>query len=613
MDTRTQDNSNNIALQRLETILSFDFNTVIAVTENKTVYQAVLSAKAVLDAWLDQSGLLPVSLKNLCRQVTIYYLLCLNDQKTAEKYASAYLALTAPDSLEHAEALTFKGYADVLDPRQSASDHLITALKIYSRLGLRTPGHQDILAGQAFACRCLALIQLRSSDGKSALESIQNAVLIDQKLCESHPGMRGALAISFHIQGDIYTVLHKKHFAFLAYLHALEIRKNLYEEENDIVVVTRDAAEQTLRAIVDTGSLGGLIGFFNRDFTFDWNACDTITPSGINIDKAVLFASLTSRYIDRLAPADQMTFAQLLLKLGSYCIHIKRDPDLALSLLYLAEKLAAGQEQAWIWNHIAFCYQQQLANSASVNPSESEMKHLYKQVYRLVHSILITYSDQSSPSEIRILAFARCVEALIYYEASRFYARLPDQSTVNINEVISGYLSAAGSFQHALALYARIDAKDTQYMRALNRLAMIQVETAGLMARHGMNEQAVSVRQEAMAAFDELETFWSVSSAEKSIYAARFYMNYGEFLACSSDIDELSHAATLYRMAIAGFASQEGEKKRLADATAKAVNLQDKIALLQTHTRRTHVFFKACETNHPPRMPPPVSTLAYQP
>lgn len=615
METRTQKLSDQSRHDQLKKILDFDSHTVTA-ANNTIIEQAVCEAKNIIERQLEQNGALSPELKFLCRQVTVYYLFCLNNNYLGQRYASAYLAQTLPDTLEQAEAFTLMGYVDVLDSRQITSTFLYKALNIYSLPEHQSDSNPNILAGQALAFRCLALFHMRTDSKELALQFIQRAITIDRNLCASNPDMRLALALSLQILGDIHLSSRQHFHAFLTYFEALDIRRQRYAEHHDVVVLNRVDLDKALKQVSDEGLLHQLITHYNQDFSFDWNMSGELASSRTKAGSAILFISIIFNHLNPPTPENEKALGQLLLKLGSYFTLTTCRNDIAQSLLNMAEALVTGDERAWVWNHLALIYMQQLTELVSASPDESTVRNHYKSLYEFILLILSATVGHSSPEEIRIHAFARTIEAMLYRHASGYFASRclddHDQSSATLQEIMSGYYSAIGCFKYALSLYKAIDANDAQYKRTMAYLGRTQVEVIRFMETHGLSREADYVKQDSLITLLELEKCDSEGKG-MTVKTADCLVDYADYFASGNDINQLTHAASLYRKAADIFARLGSEKSRAMNAEARAINVSDKISLIQTYSRRTHVFFKPHEPAPYPKAPVSVHLSSCQP
>lgn len=166
---------------------------------------------------------------------------------------------------------------------------------------------------------------------------------------------------------------------------------------------------------------------YNHEFTFDWNDYRTIKPNENQLSEIASFLEKPTTAEEAFQTDEKWELAWLCYKIGTYYNHIKRNPDLALPQLKVAEKILTDDEGlAWTQNHLAFTYQQKLAAAKKQNKKEEmeecatkslEYCEKAKSIYKT------TYPCSDELRQIEIVAFAYCVQALTEYEMGKMSVR----------------------------------------------------------------------------------------------------------------------------------------------------------------------------------------------
>jgi len=257
---------------------------------------------------------------------------------------------------------------------------------------------------------------------------------------------------------------------------------------------------------------------YNLGFRFNWNDYRTIKASEAKLAEIGSFQDNDNERED---------FAYLCYQVGTFYNHIKREPDFALPYLYFAKQRLTGDQLAWTQNHLAFSYQQ---------------KKYYLPALQYCQAVKSQYENANSPEQIKIVAFAHCVQALTEYEMGKM-------------------TDALASYRLALDLYEKIGALDDQYARAKNRWAMMLVE----------NKQT----DEAQKAFGELENYWTKNQDTLNPYPARFYNTYGDFLKTKSTPD-LAGALDKFKNAHQILCVTDGKENKFTQDVANKIQEVEK-------------------------------------
>lgn len=290
-----------------------------------------------------------------------------------------------------------------------------------------------------------------------------------------------------------------------------------------------------------------LIYKYNQQFTFDWNDYRTIKPNESQLSEIASFLKKPTTVEEAFKTDEKYELAWLCYKIGTFYNHIKRNPDLALPQLKIAEQILSDEGLAWTQNHLAFTYQQKLAAAKSQNKKEEMEEYSTKSLEYCAKAKSIyqsTYPCSNELRQIKIVAFAYCVQALTEYEMGKMS-------------------NALANYRLALCLYEKNDALDDQYARAKSRWAMMLTE----------NNQT----KEAQLAFGELEKYWIEKSDTLNPYPARFYVSYGDFLT-KNDADNLAPALDKYKKAYEILRITDGEETRFTkDTHKKVLDIEEKL------------------------------------
>jgi tetratricopeptide (TPR) repeat protein len=248
------------------------------------------------------------------------------------------------------------------------------------------------------------------------------------------------------------------------------------------------AANPPLLSSPETTVSNTSIRDYEKDFNFDWEQFTTILPNKNKIKAIEAYISTlnATQTIEHLTSSDRKDLGKLLYKLGTYYTHVSRQPKLAIIKLYEADKLLnTNQDKAWIYNHLAYAYEQKYAKSADVLSKEKGLYYTNLVMTRL-------YPDHSN----KAVAFAYCVQGLILNDSY-------------------DYKNAEESFRHALLIYEMLDNKGDQYARAKNRLADI------ILDQNGRDNEAITL-------FKNLKAYWSAKqNINEDPYAARNLLSLG--------------------------------------------------------------------------------------
>lgn len=274
---------------------------------------------------------------------------------------------------------------------------------------------------------------------------------------------------------------------------------------------------------------------YNEEFDFDWNDYRTIKTNENKFSVITAFLEKPSTVAEALRSDEKYDLASLCYKVGAFYNHIKRNPDLALPQLEMAEHVLAKEANAWTRIQIAFCFQQKYAKTHS--------KEFAIEALHGCNLVEKNYLSSDEPRHIKLVAFAYCVRALTEYEMK------------NINEALASY-------RFALDLYEQLDEHDDQYARAKNRWAMMLVDNNRI--------------KEARQAFAELENYWSKDNDPYNTYRARADITHGEFLLKYDANSQL--ALDKFKKAHATLLLIEGEESRFTqDIQKKILELEEKI------------------------------------
>lgn len=287
----------------------------------------------------------------------------------------------------------------------------------------------------------------------------------------------------------------------------------------------------------------------NQSFDFNWNDYRTIPKNQAKIDEIASIIKVSSYPEDSKS---QQELGQLAYKAGTFYNHIKRDPHAAIETLTIAEQLLKNEERAWVQNHLAFSYQQKLAfanKSGNANEAEQNGQKAIEYCDQAINQFSI--DQKTSLEQIKIIAFAYCVKALIEYENKQLDTALQ-------------------SYRYALNLYEKHHLLDDQYIRAKNRWAMMLAE----------NKQMEQAKQ----AFEEIEHYWMQHQDPLNPYPARFYVMYGDFLKNSHD-DHWELALEKYQIAYEILKKIEGENSSFVKDVRKKMTaiITQKMTRFQVH------------------------------
>ncbi|OGT35272.1 MAG: hypothetical protein A3F11_10090 [Gammaproteobacteria bacterium RIFCSPHIGHO2_12_FULL_37_14] len=285
---------------------------------------------------------------------------------------------------------------------------------------------------------------------------------------------------------------------------------------------------------------------YNQAFTFDWNDYRTIKPNENQLSEITSFLGKSTTVEEAFKTDEKYELAWLCYKIGTFYNHIKRNPDLALPQLKIAEQILSDEGLAWTQNHLAFTYQQKLAAAKRQNKIEAMEEYSTKALEYCEKAKSIYQSTcpcSNTLRQIKIVAFAHCVQALTEYEMGK------------LNDALANY-------RLGLDLYEKNNALDDQYARAKNRFAMMLAE----------NNQT----KEAQLAFGELEKYWDEKSDTLNPYPARFYISYGDFLV-KRNADNLAPALDKYKKAYEILRITDGQEAEFTkDIHKKFLDIEEK-------------------------------------
>ncbi|MBA3661700.1 MAG: tetratricopeptide repeat protein [Gammaproteobacteria bacterium] len=224
-----------------------------------------------------------------------------------------------------------------------------------------------------------------------------------------------------------------------------------------------------------------------KDFDFDWNRYVTIEPNKLKIANVEAFIATLGDPVT-LSLLDRQALGKIFYKLGTFYTHIERKSDLAIAKLSKADQLLSiPKDKAWIYNHLAYAYEQKFAASKNVIDKKRALDFTHK-------VIAVLYPGHRNQE----VAFAYCVRGLIHNDAKDF-----DHAEKN--------------YRLALHLYEKMpNGKDDQYARAKNRLAHIILDQTGR-------------EKEALTLLEEVKNYWQTSGKiTHDPYAARNLLSLGE-------------------------------------------------------------------------------------
>lgn len=136
-------------------------------------------------------------LKNLYRQLSIYFAFYERNKEEAHKYLEALELHCSDDNVEKAEILALKGYVNTIDPSYENPNQFQIALTIIAE----EKDRPEILILKAICYQYLALMFHRQKKMGDALFYINEAISIQKPLISDLPHLKIGLAECFHLKG----------------------------------------------------------------------------------------------------------------------------------------------------------------------------------------------------------------------------------------------------------------------------------------------------------------------------------------------------------------------------------------------------------------------------
>lgn len=289
----------------------------------------------------------------------------------------------------------------------------------------------------------------------------------------------------------------------------------------------------------------------NRFFDFDWMNGETISRSKNNIKavEATLKATLASE--PNLSESEKTALGELCFKLGAFHNHVTREIGKAFDYLAIANQYLKGDAKAWVANHLAFTYQQQ--QFAFSKQNHASVKEYYIEALKQIDRVVTVHEGRTDESRavdleaMKIIAFARCVEASARYENGE-------------------HLAAMEGYRLSLALYEKHGLIDDQYARTKNRYAQMLA----------VDGQKVAANE----AFKSLEAYWvDRNYSAANVYAARFYQAYAQYLEMAWP-QHLELILEKYQKAHAACHAVEGRQSMVVKALFnKVIEIQKKLPI----------------------------------
>ena len=238
----------------------------------------------------------------------------------------------------------------------------------------------------------------------------------------------------------------------------------------------------------DTLSYDSLV-LYEKKFDFDWNNYTSITPNKKKMDEVDAFIKKThSDDYSKLSNADQQALGKIVYKLGTYYIHVLREPNAGIEKINLAVMLLKDKkDKAWAYNQLAYAYEQKYSADDEDTDKNKALDYSKK--------VISEFYPNTKNKEV---AFAYYVKGLVENDAA-------------------AYADAEESLQNAIKMHETIPGgKDDQYAIAKNTLANIMLGKDG-------NEQ------EALAMLKQLQRYWEAKgNVDHNPYAAINYLSLGE-------------------------------------------------------------------------------------
>lgn len=422
----------------------------------------------------------------------------------------------------------------------------------------------------------LAQAQIRLGKGEEAIKLLQ--LTYDNQITYFKTLVHADIGKTLHFIGDAYLSLAQHEASLKAYLDTFVVKEKLYDANHIAITVTKQKLEECM--LVLSPQLMTLVTTYNKEFPFDWNDENTFEACS---KKAAAFTAFVKLILSKLTSDSEkivmQELAELCYKLGTFHNHYTRDPEQALPLLNVA--LDFKKDNLWVLNHIAFSYQQKMF--AAIKKNHLNITELFQAALTSLEPIL-----KLSPiniSQTKLVAFAQCVQGLIHYEMAKYLAQQPSQADLHYQSAVTGYSLAC-------KLYENINAKDLQYARAKKCLAMILDEYSLLLKKADRLNEASACSQSASQIFQELELYWKENINEKSsIYAARFYSSYADFLQRSNNISDIEKAASLYEDAHKILSQKENPDSPFTqDVADQLTKVNQQLAAMRSNLRSIHGF-----------------------
>jgi tetratricopeptide (TPR) repeat protein len=415
----------------------------------------------------------------------------------------------------------------------------------------------------------------RIGEHESALELLTTTLDIQyvHYLTDKHP----EIAKTHYYLGEAYTAKSKPVLALKEYQDALLIQQTLSSPDSSFIKTTLSAMLKSLSALPH----------------FDWNDVTTIQlfeKSLVERKKALKEIANTLALIN---DTELLEFAELLLEIGTYFNHVKRDPESALEYLSLAETIFKNHSVsrpislAWTANHIAYSYQQSMAakkkqydaavtqrnegaieamggsqrneqaaveayrrNEQVISGAKEILERNEKDILEICRQLIHEFEKARDDASVRVKAFAYCIKANI-------------QSTVGKTD------EAIASYRKALDLYESIGRFDDQYARVTTRYAALLIE-----------------RPDPEKVFSQLSEYWNANKDAHHPYPARFFYTYGKFLLklagkSSQPLPHLKKAEQNFYLAQQILESTEGKEATFTQkVTKKLSDTRDTISRL---------------------------------
>lgn len=256
-----------------------------------------------------------------------------------------------------------------------------------------------------------------------------------------------------------------------------------------------------------------------KNFSFDWNQQATIAANQTKVaDEEKFIATITD--VSKLNKEDQRALGLLFYKLGTYYVHVAREPNPAITKLSVANALLTDkQEKAWVYNQLAYAYAERFAATEKSDDKEKALYYLNK--------VTVEFYPHTKNQTV---AFAYSIKGLVQFDEK-------------------DYSQAEKTLRMALAMYESLpDGKDEQYIRTKSRLAN------ALLGQEGHDREAITLLK-------QVKQYWSAQgNLNASPYAARSLVYLGQ---AYLKIGKTKQAKNELKMAINIYKNVYGDKSAL--------------------------------------------------